>query len=281
MKSRHSRDERPNAWSQTGASVPPVSVQRAFAASPRSNSGINPGNQSRELVGWNDVLERVDWNTMKPNELNSAIKKLKLAHKYGRRIVKLLDKGDGKQFRKVGYRDAAEAISVDSVTVSEASARNYASFSRRFTTDELDDLIRECRSNSHCPSFDVVVRLLAIPKKQLRKKLTLQVLRNRWEKRRLGQEMRRLNATSSFVEKDPDSQLEKRNRGRPPKAVSSMESLVGELQDDAVKWRRIQTILLKQRRAEKVEDLGPELSDTLMEDISNLADVLQGFFDYE
>lgn len=218
---------------------------------------------------------------MEPDKLKNAIQKLKLAHKYGREVIKLLDKGGGKQYRKAGYQDAADTLSDDKAAISEASARHYATFARRFSQDELESLCRNCQKHSHCPSFDVVVRLLAVRNKRLRQKLTLQVLKNGWEKRRLGQEMRRLSATSSFADKDPESQLERRNRGRPSKAISSLESLIGELQDDAVKWRRIHATLLKRRAAKDTDKLGTELPVILMKDIKKLADVLQGFFDYE
>ena len=230
---------------------------------------------------------------MKPNELNSAIRKLKLAHKYGRRIVKLLDKGDGKQFRKVGYRDAAEAISDDSVTISEASARHYATFASRFSQNDLRDLIAECRKHGYCPGFDVVVRLLAVRNKSVRARLTSQVLINRWGKIRLGQVLRDLEATAAFVEKDAGTHLAKRNRGRNPRAVTDIESLLGALQDDAVKWQRVYSILRngkltkqnglagKTKNDRKLNELVAAVPDVLMKDIEKLVGVLHGFFDYE
>ena len=222
---------------------------------------------------------------MKPDQLASAIKKLKRAHVLGHKVREKLDAGGMGQYRAVGYRDAAKSVSEDEkleTPLSPGTARNYAMFTRRYSKTELKELIAQCRKHKRCPGFDVVVRLMAVLNKRNRRKLTLQVLKNGWEKVRLGQEMRRTNVTKSFKEREPDSQLEQKNRGRKPKAVLDIESLLGELQDDAVKWLRIYTMLLDQRNPKK-DAVGPgaELSNVLMEDIEKLTDVFKGFFEYE
>ena len=154
-------------------------------------------------------------------------------------------------------------------------------FTRRYSEAELEKLITRCRKHKHCPGFDVVIRLAAIRNKSDRRKLTLQVLKNGFGKIRLGQEMRRTNATKSLKKRNTESQLEPKNRGRKPKAVSDIQSLFGELQDDAIKWQRIYTILLGHRDSGDAAGLGGELTDDLMEDIGKLTDVFKGFIEYE
>ena len=220
---------------------------------------------------------------MEPKQLTAAIKKLKTAHKLGHKIRKKLDTGGKKQHRVVGYRDAAKKVSEDEKYISPGTARNYAMFTRRYSKDDLKELVAQCREHKHCPGFDVVVRLMAIRSKSKRRKFTLQVLKNRWEKVRLGQEMRRTNATKSFKKRHADSQLEHRKRGRKPKAIQEVKSLLGELQSDAVKWQRIYMILSEQRNPKKedVVGLGAELSIGLMRDIKKLTEVFKGFYEYE
>ena len=220
---------------------------------------------------------------MGPKQLASAIKKLRRAHELGRKIADKLDSGDGVQYRKVGYRDAAKSVSEDEKLekpISPGKARNYAMFTRRYTKADLTELVAQCREHKHCPGFDVVVRLMVIDE-SVRQELTLKVLENGWGKVRLGQEMRRTNATQSFKKRDTNSLLEHRNRGRKPKAVSDIESLFGELQDDAIKWQRIYSILSDQRDSEDAVGLGAELTDELIEDIEKLTNVFKGFFEYE
>ena len=220
---------------------------------------------------------------MKPDQLASAIKKLRRAHELGRKIADKLDSGDGVQYRKVGYRDAAKSVSEDEKLekpISPGKARNYAMFTRRYTKADLTELVAQCREHKHCPGFDVVVRLMVIDE-SVRQELTLKVLENGWGKVRLGQEMRRTNATQSFKKRDTNSLLEHRNRGRKPKAVSDIESLFGELQDDAIKWQRVHSILSDQRDSEDAVGLGAELTDELIEDIEKLTNVFKGFFEYE
>ena len=230
---------------------------------------------------------------MKPDTLNSSIKKIRLAHKYGRKIVKLLDKGDGKQYRKVGYRDAIKILSDDNVAISEATARHYAAFASRFSQKDLSNLIADSRKHGYCPGFDVVARLLAVRDESVRASLTSQVQINGWGKIRLGQEIRDVEATAAFAEKDTGTHLAERNRGRNPRAVADIESLLGALQDDAIKWQRIHAILLKGKKAKKdglvgktlnakkVNELVTAIPDVLMKDIKKLTGVLQCFFDYE
>ena len=222
---------------------------------------------------------------MGPKQLASAIKKLRRAHELGRKIADKLDSGDGVQYRKVGYRKAAKLVSEEEkleTPLSPSKARNYAMFTRRYTKADLKELVAQCREHKHCPGFDVVVRLMVIDE-SVRQELTLKVLENGWGKVRLGQEMRRTNATQSFKKRDTNSLLEHRNRGRKPKAVSDIESLFGELQDDAVRWRRIYKILIEQRDPKKKDavGLGAELSVDLMKDLKRLTNMLNGFFEYE
>lgn len=218
---------------------------------------------------------------MNSKDIEAGIAKLEFAHRCGVKIRKLLDQGEGKQYRKVGYRDAAKEISDDNVTISEASARHYATFANRFTADELDQLGRDSRLHGHVPSFDVVVRLMAVRDKRKRKKLTREVLVNKWNKIRLGQEMRRRNATEALKERDEDSQVEQRSRGRKPRAVSSVENLLGELHDDAIKWRRVYQALAKQVESETKDSVGWSVKPELLGEIEALADTLNGFFDWE
>ena len=223
---------------------------------------------------------------MEPKQLTAAIKKLKTAHKLGHKILKKLDTGGKKQHRVVGYKDAAKSVNEEEELekpLSQSTARNYAMFTRRYSKDDLKELVAQCREHKHCPGFDVVVRLMAIRSKSKRRKFTLQVLKNRWEKVRLGQEMRRTSATKSFKKRHADSQLEHRKRGRKPKAIQEVKSLLGELQSDAVKWQRIYMILSEQRNPKKedVVGLGAELSIGLMRDIKKLTEVFKGFYEYE
>ena len=222
-------------------------------------------------------------NKEQRKQLNDAIAKLKRAYLYGQKIIKQLDAGDTKQFRKVGYGDATEAVCEDlDVKFSQASARHFASFARRFTKPELNSLISSCRAHKHCPSFDVIVRLLAVRKKSVRNDLLRQVVSNRWNKIRLGQEMRKRAATQAFAKADAESQIEHRKRGRKPRAVSGgVEALLGELQDDAIKWRRIHEILQSQADSEDGQSLGLSLEPEFLKEIEELADTLNGFFWWE
>ena len=223
---------------------------------------------------------------MKPDQLASAIKKLRRAHKLGRKIADKLDSGDGVQYRKVGYRKAAKLVSEEEkleTPLSPSKARTYVMFTRKYSRGELNEFIALSREQKHCPGFDVVVRLMGIGDKKRRLKLTLQVLKNRWEKVRLGQEMRLIKATKPLKNRGTDSYLDPLNRGRKPKAVLDIESLFGELQDDAVRWRRIYKILIEQRDPKKKDavGLGAELSVDLMKDLKRLTNMLNGFFEYE
>jgi len=215
-------------------------------------------------------------------KLERSIRKLELAYEYGVQLLSHLDAGGRTQYRKTGYVKATQIVCKQlKVTFSASSARNYATFARRFTKADLNRLISDCKRYQHAPGFDVVVRLIAVRSKRLREKLIREVLANRWPKTRLGQEMRKLAATESLARRD-GSRIGDKNRGRMSRAVTTgVEGLLGELQDDALKWRRVQQFLAANVESGNTESLGCSLNPALLEEIKELADKLDGFFDWE
>ena len=105
------------------------------------------------------------------------------------------------------------------------------SFSKKYSDKQLQTLIDQCRKHEHAPEFGLIIRLLPVKDKKIRNKLQLSAIRNAWSKQNLEAELQR--------QKPKGQLLDKKGRGRKPKAVASREALLGEASTDAVKWVRI------------------------------------------
>ena len=170
---------------------------------------------------------------MNDKTLEVAIKRLQDAHDIGRELDGMLELGArGKQAKDGQLEEATKVIGKRRRRkLGGELARKMISFSKKYSDKQLQALIDQCRKHEHAPEFGLIIRLLPVTDKKLRNKLQLSAIRNAWSKQNLEAELQR--------QKNKGQLLDKKGRGRKPKAVASREALLGEASTDAVKWVRI------------------------------------------
>ena len=170
---------------------------------------------------------------MNDKTLEVAIKRLQDAHDIGRELNGMLELGAGGKQAKDGQLEEATKVigKRRRRKLGGELARKMISFSKKYSDKQLQTLIDQCRRYGHAPEFGLIIRLLPVKDKKLRNKLQLSAIRNAWSKQNLEAELQR--------QKPKGQLLDKKGRGRKPKAVASREALLGEASTDAVKWVRI------------------------------------------
>ena len=170
---------------------------------------------------------------MHKRTLNAAIQRLRNAHDIGRELAEKIELGaGGKQAKDGQLTQAIKGVRKRwRGKISGELARKMISFSKKYSDKQLQTLIDQCRKHEHAPEFGLIIRLLPVTDKKLRNKLQLSAIRNAWSKQNLEAELQR--------QKPKGQLLDKKGRGRKPKAVVSREALLGEASTDAVKWVRI------------------------------------------
>ncbi len=197
-------------------------------------------------------------------ELKAAIRKLEHNHQMGHDIRELLELGPGgKQARDGELRKAADEVGEAWNRELEIErARKLVEFSKKYTEDQLQQLIDACEAYGYCPEFGVVIRLLPLNLRE-RNKLQKQAIKGRWKKARLNQEIARQKPVDQLV--DPV------RRGRRPAAIKSLANLTGEALIDARKWGRILDFLEQDKEAGSVWS---ELSKSQQKDLRSVAKTL-------
>lgn len=170
---------------------------------------------------------------MNDKTLEVAIKRLQDAHDIGRELDGMLELGAGGKQAKDGQLEEATKVigKRRRRKLGGELARKMISFSKKYSDKQLQTLIDQCRRYGHAPEFGLIIRLLPVKDKKIRNKLQLSAIRNAWSKQNLEAELQR--------QKPKGQLLDKKGRGRKPKAVVSREALLGEASTDAVKWVRI------------------------------------------
>ena len=92
--------------------------------------------------------------------------------------------------------------------------------------------------------------------------------------------MKKLRATGDYKLR-ADALVDPKGRGKPPKAVRDVQSLLGELTMDAAKWHRIASLIQADPEHSLSGVYWNELTKDFQVDLRNLLDAFTRFSDYD
>ena len=215
-------------------------------------------------------------------QLEQAIKKLKRTHKLGKEIAKQLRRTpNGKNYLKGEYDRVASLVGKKhGQTISDATARQMVLFAERYTDVQLETLIKQCRTHKHAPGFDTILKLLPIRELKVRNELQLLAIKEKWRKERLRQTIRDRQATEAYAKRDEDLQ-DLKHLGKRPRATKTIEGLLGEIKDDAIRWRHILHVLERQKDDETEDTVWAAMGKELQADVKKLVRLLTELSQYE
>jgi hypothetical protein len=210
------------------------------------------------------------------SKLLEAMHQIKKLHAQGKKMESLLQKKPGAKYL---IRGEYERVGAE-FDVSAEKARKMVAFSQRYSTKELGGLVEECEACGRAIGFDVIIRLLAIDDHSLREKLQREAIAQGWSKAQVTLAMKKLRATGDYRLR-AGAMVDPKRRGKSPKAVRSVESLLGELTMDASKWHRIASLIQNEPERSITGVHWNELTSDFQADLRNLLHAFSRFSEYE
>lgn len=185
--------------------------------------------------------EKANEKRAKEKQIEKGIEKLKSLYSQGAEMKKLLKPAKGKTYLEPNaYKEAGAKYGAG-----PEKARKMVSFAKKYTQRDLNQLIAICEKHQRVIGFDLIVQLLSVDDKSVRKQLQIDAAKEKWAKDRLRQVMKLRRATPAMRENKKGQLFDPTRRGKHPKAIGSIDALVGELLSDAAKWSRLIEILRK------------------------------------